>query len=52
MNDIFTPDQIADLAGIGQICEELEADLVVIGATSLMGDLWAFHARCRHAAVV
>jgi len=35
MNDIFTPDEIADLAGIGQICEELEADLVVIGATSL-----------------
>ncbi len=45
MNDILTPDQIADLAGISQICEELEADLVVIGATSLlilMGDLGRF----------
>jgi hypothetical protein len=42
MNDILTPDQIADLAGISRICEELGADLVVIGATSLlilMGDL-------------
>ena len=36
MNDILTPDQIADLAGIIQICEELGADLVVIGATSLL----------------
>ena len=45
MNDILTPDQIADLAGINQICEELGADLVVIGATSLlilMGDLGRF----------
>ena len=45
MNDILTPDQIADLAGISQICEELGADLVVIGATSLlilMGDLGRF----------
>jgi len=45
MNDILTPDQIADLAGIGQICEELGADLVVIGATSLlilMGELGRF----------
>ena len=45
MNDILTPDQIADLAGIGQICQELGADLVVIGATSLvmlMGDLGRF----------
>ena len=42
MNGILTPDQIADLAGINQICEELGADLVVIGATSLlilMGDV-------------
>ena len=30
MNDILTPDQIADLAGISRICEELGADLVVI----------------------
>jgi predicted nucleotidyltransferase len=45
VNDILTPDQIADLAGISQICEELGADLVVIGATSLlimMGDLGRF----------
>jgi len=45
MNGILTPDQIADLAGINQICEELGADLVVIGATSLfilMGDLGRF----------
>ena len=45
MNDILTPDQIADLAGISQICEEPGADLVVIGATSLlllMGDLGRF----------
>jgi hypothetical protein len=33
MNDILTPDQIADLAGISQICEELGDDLVGIGAT-------------------
>jgi hypothetical protein len=33
MNDILTPDQIADLEGISQICEELGADLIVIGAT-------------------
>ena len=42
MNEILTPDQIADLAGISQLCEELGAELVVIGATSLlilMGDL-------------
>src|SRR5271168_833529 len=45
MNGILTPDQIADLAGISQICEELGADLVVIGATSLLillGDLGRF----------
>ena len=45
MNDVLTPDQIADLAGISQICGELGADLVVIGATSLlilMGDLGRF----------
>jgi predicted nucleotidyltransferase len=45
VNDILTPDQITDLAGISQICDELGADLVVIGATSLlilMGDLGRF----------
>ncbi len=45
MNNILTPDQIADLAGISQICKELGADVVVIGATSLlilMGDLGRF----------
>ena len=45
MNGMLTPDQIADLAGISRICEELGADLVVIGATSLlilMGDLGRF----------
>jgi hypothetical protein len=26
MNDILTPHQIADLAGISQICQELGAD--------------------------
>jgi hypothetical protein len=36
MNDTLAPDQIADLAGISRICEELGADLVVIGATSLL----------------
>jgi len=45
MNDILTPDQLSDLTGISQICEELGADLVVIGATSLLlllGDLGRF----------
>ncbi len=45
MNDVLTDNQIADLAGISQICEELGADLVVIGATALlilMGDLGRF----------
>jgi predicted nucleotidyltransferase len=45
MSEILTSDQIADLAGISQICNELGADLVVIGATSLllhMGDLGRF----------
>jgi predicted nucleotidyltransferase len=45
MNDILAPNQIADLAQITQICEEMGADLVVIGATSLlilMGDLGHF----------
>ena len=45
MNGVLTPDQIADLAGISQICEELGADLVLIGATSLLmliGDLGRF----------
>ena len=45
MSEVLTSDQIADLAGISQICNELGADLVVIGATSLllhMGDLGRF----------
>lgn len=45
MNDVLTADQIADLAGISQICDELGADLVIIGAFSLvllMGDLGRF----------
>jgi predicted nucleotidyltransferase len=45
MSEILTSDQIADVAGISQICHELGADLVVIGATSLllhMGDLGRF----------
>jgi predicted nucleotidyltransferase len=45
MSEALTSDQIADLAGISQICHELRSDLVVIGATSLlllMGDLGRF----------
>lgn len=45
MNGILTPDQIADLTAIRQICDELGADLVVIGATSLLmllGDIGRF----------
>jgi predicted nucleotidyltransferase len=45
MSEVLTSDQITDLAGISQICHELGADLVVIGATSLllhMGDLGRF----------
>src|SRR6185503_9508276 len=30
MSEVLTSDQIADLAGISQICNELKADLVVI----------------------
>lgn len=45
MIDILTSGQVADLAAIAQICEELGAHLVVIGATSLlllMGDIGRF----------
>jgi hypothetical protein len=45
MSEVLSSDQIADLAGISQICRELGADLVVIDATSLllhMGDLGRF----------
>ena len=45
MRDVFTPNQIADLTAIGEICAELEADLVLIGAMSLlvsMGDIGRF----------
>lgn len=45
MSEVLTSDQIADLAGISQVCHEMGADLVVIGATSLllhMGDLGRF----------
>jgi predicted nucleotidyltransferase len=45
MKQALTPDQIADLATIRNICDELDADLVVIGATSLLllvGDLGRF----------
>jgi len=36
MRDVFTPDQIADLMAISEICAELNADLVLIGAMSLL----------------
>ncbi|PYT32542.1 MAG: hypothetical protein DMG57_01400 [Acidobacteria bacterium] len=45
MKEVLTPDQVADLAVIHKICDELKADLVVIGATSLLlsiGDLGRF----------
>ncbi len=45
MRNVLTPDQTADLAAIGNICAELRADLVVIGATSLLvtfGDIGRF----------
>ncbi len=45
MKNVLTPDQMADLAVIGEVCAELGADLVVIGATSLllsMGDIGRF----------
>jgi predicted nucleotidyltransferase len=45
MKQILTPDQIGDLATIRKICEELGADLVVIGATALLlsiGDIGRF----------
>lgn len=36
MKDVLTPNQIADLAAISGICAELKADLVMIGAMSLL----------------
>jgi hypothetical protein len=45
MKDVLTPNQMADLVAIGEICAELEADLVLIGAMSLlisMGDIGRF----------
>jgi nucleotide-binding universal stress UspA family protein len=45
MKQVLTPDQVADLVMIQEICDELGADLVVIGATSLLlsiGDLGRF----------
>ncbi|HXB70826.1 MAG TPA: nucleotidyl transferase AbiEii/AbiGii toxin family protein [Candidatus Acidoferrales bacterium] len=45
MIEVLTPDQIADLAGIKEICDEMQAELVVIGATALLillGDLRRF----------
>jgi nucleotide-binding universal stress UspA family protein len=36
MKQVLTPDQVADLAVIHKICDELKADLIVIGATSLL----------------
>ena len=36
MKDVFTPDQMADLLAISVICSELAADLVLIGAMSLL----------------
>jgi hypothetical protein len=32
MKDVLTPHQMADLVAIGEICAELQADLVLIGA--------------------
>jgi len=45
MKDVLTPNQMADLVAISEICAELEADLVLIGAMSLvmsMGDIGRF----------
>lgn len=45
MNQTLTPDQISDLAAIRKICDEMGADVVVIGATALLlsiGDLGRF----------
>ena len=36
MKDVFTPDQMADLLAISEICSKLAADLVLIGAMSLL----------------
>ena len=45
MKDVLTPNQVADLTAISEICAELGADLVLIGAMSLlvsMGDIGRF----------
>ena len=45
MKTVLTPDQIADLESLNGMCDELGADLVIIGATSLllsMGELGRF----------
>jgi predicted nucleotidyltransferase len=45
MKDVFTPDQMADLMAINEICAEPEAVLVLIGAMSLivsMNDIGRF----------
>lgn len=45
MNDVLTPNQMADLVTISEVCAELEADLVLIGAMSLvvsMADIGRF----------
>ena len=36
MNTVLTADQTADLGSLAQMCDELGADLVIIGATSLL----------------
>ena len=45
MKQILTPEQIADLMGIQRICDEIQTDLVLIGAMALVilfGDLQRF----------
>src|SRR5689334_11099396 len=45
MNQTLTPGQISDLAAIRKICDEMDTDVVVIGATALLlsiGDLGRF----------
>jgi predicted nucleotidyltransferase len=45
MKGTLTPEQIADLGSLGRMCNELGADLVIIGATSLLlsiGELGRF----------
>ena len=45
MKTVLTPGQIADLGSLAQMCNESGADLVIIGATSLLlsiGELGRF----------